>query len=153
MAHPSRAPALDEVISLVGEALRRNRSVDRIVFDPYAIMLHFFENGPTAYLRISSSFEWTSGGATEMLDPELGGSTLQPTLALLGARLLRTSLADSGDIRLEFRGGLSLHVRPHPTYEAWEVQADDWFKVVCVPGGSLAAWTFPVPSDPSEDPS
>jgi hypothetical protein len=144
------AEELEYVQALLTEALSRGRTVDRLVFDPYAIMLHFFEDGPTAYLRIASSFELRSGDASQVLDPELGGPSLHPALALLGAQLFGTSVAASGDIRMEFRGGLAVHVPPNPRYEAWEVEADEWFKMVCMPGGEFAAWTYPASKDAAE---
>lgn len=147
MANANASEEVDYVQRIVGEAFSRGRSVDRIVFDHAAIMLHFFEDGPTAYILIESSFELRSGDGTQLLDPELGGPRLQPVLALLGARLLDISVTASGDIRIEFQGGLSVHVPPNPRYEAWEVKAHEWFKVVCMPRGEFAAFTYP----PSKD--
>jgi hypothetical protein len=131
---------LTEVEGLVGEVLTRGRSLDRMTFDAYAMMLDFREDGPYARLRILSSFELAGTDGNQVLDPERGGSALHPALALLGRRLLGASISASGDLRLRFRGGLSVHVPPHAKYDAWDLNADGRFLIVCTSVG-LTWWT------------
>jgi hypothetical protein len=111
-----------------------------MIFDTHGVILEFRENGPFVWLHIQTSFELANSDGNQRLDPGRGSRTLQPALSLLGRRVLNTAVMSAGEIRVRFRGGFSIRVPAHARWEAWELRANTSL-VVCMPGGSLAAWT------------
>jgi hypothetical protein len=111
--------------------------VTRVSFD-YALI---FRIGTDASFRIETDVVLTAADGSSV--PFRSASADVPAADLVG--LFRKSVtkawaSDDGKLTIQFSGGVTLTATPDPDYEAWEIIAENGFRVICMPGGKLAIW-------------
>ena len=114
------------------------RRVSQLRFD-HAFGLEFHEDGNGFSLRIGVPFTMTIGDASFSYDPERCVEC-GPLLALLHTRVVSATAGSTGRLDIVLTDDRSLHVEPHPRFEAWELVGGDGTRVISVPGGGLATW-------------
>lgn len=114
------------------------REVSRILLD-YRFTLQFLDAGTNLDIAIATPFAIEQGGRLIRVDPERPES-LSPALVLLRRVVESVTVCGDGRLVLVFEDGQKLTIQPNPDYEAWESTASDGAKLVCLPGGGIAAW-------------
>ena len=76
-------------------------------------------------------------GSPQALTPE-DPSSLAPILAFRNAKVARVSIRNTGYLRLDFKSGESLEVKPNDRYESWELGCSTGLMMICSPGGSVS---------------
>ncbi|GAA1184257.1 hypothetical protein F4556_007579 [Kitasatospora gansuensis] len=113
------------------------RTLTRVCFD-YALTLLV---DPDTRIRLQANVELKDAdGTSAAFQP---GDTDVPADSLV--RLLHKDISkawssDGGVLTIQFACGATLTATPDPNYEAWEILAEDGFRVICMPGGKLAIW-------------
>lgn len=116
--------------------------VTQLAFEAQAVRLESWSLDGSAEIRLTAPFALRqAGGAERQLDP--GETTaLAPLLALMRRRVASLTIARSGELTVDFDGGVSIAVPPSRRADAWEVQGGGALEGVsyrCLAGGSVEA--------------
>jgi Family of unknown function (DUF6188) len=114
------------------------KSVSRCCIDS-AFSLEFLQNQAEAVIRITGQMKIKDSKT------QLSLSGHKPILAAQASLLFGKTIEHAvgrkdGTLDVRFSDGSELVVPVDPDYEAWELVADNGFKVISLPGGKLAIW-------------
>jgi Family of unknown function (DUF6188) len=106
--------------------------VTQLVIDPSSFRFQAWSLDASAEVRVAAPFTLhLPSGAERSFDPEQTEG-LAPALAILRRPLQSLTITRAGELTADFGDGMSIVVRPHARYEAWEVQG----------GGSLEGMDY-----------
>jgi hypothetical protein len=106
--------------------------VTQLLIDANSFRFQAWSLDASAEVRVGVPFTLRlPSGAERSLDPEQTEG-LAPALAILRRPLQSLTITRGGELTVDFGDGMSIVVRPHPRYEAWEVQG----------GGSLEGMDY-----------
>lgn len=89
-------------------------------------------------LIIETPISASSSAGTWTGEPTDGGA-IDVLLPLLYQPVAAAGVQDDGSIQLTFENG-TIEIKPHPTYESWQLATQENWLAICVPGGGLALW-------------
>jgi hypothetical protein len=106
--------------------------VTQLLIDPRSFRFQTWSLDASLEVRIGAPFALRlPSGVERTLDPEQTEG-LAPALGILRRPLQNLTITRRGELTVAFGDGLTIVVRPHPRYEAWEVQG----------GGSLEGMVY-----------
>lgn len=93
-------------------------------------------------IRIGNTFTIHTSDTDAKFTPESDGGLNPPGMtSVLGQTVTKSTIDDSGELRIDFEGGAQLHAEPDKDYESWTIAGPHGLLIVCTPGGELAIWS------------
>jgi hypothetical protein len=112
--------------------------VTQLLIDLASFRFQTWTMQASAEVRIGVPFTYREpDGVERRIDPE-EPEQLAPLLTLLGRSIDTLVIDRTGELAVDFGEGSRISVRPHPRFQAWEIQgggALEGLGYICGPGG------------------
>lgn len=127
------------------ELPRHGDAVGRCCWD-YQFRIQLLQSDDKLEVEIGGRFLLKRGDQLTEFDAQQPEG-LGPALTLMGKEIDVIRAFKDGSLEISFEDGVVLTAPPDPDYEAWLLVSHTGLMIVSIPGGDLAVWLDPAPSE------
>ena len=115
-----------------------NQVISRVCIG-FSISLELSDSKLGYIIQIEQSFLIVRETEEFTVTPGIIASTAS-VLTLHNLTITSAAVSDDGMLLLNLSEGTSIIVRPHKSFEAWQIYRADSARLICLRGGELAFW-------------
>ncbi len=115
------------------------REVTRCYID-YSFGIELWLPGDPVVIRINETFYFIAKDVKYMFVPFQEPEAVGPILSILHKTIEYAKAYKDGRLELKFSDESLLSVPVNVKYEAWEINATNGLRLICLPGGGLTIW-------------